>query len=123
MLVGDDGVAGLPVGAAFQPRGDVVGFQVLLALEKLGKEDFRVGLDGLLEVGVEFGEFGGVDVDGCFPGFAGEVVGGVAGDGEVEADTDGEEEVGVLEGEVGSARATRRRAPRTPAAPAASAAR
>ena len=36
-------------------------------------------------------------------GFAGEVLGGVAGDGEVETDAEGEEEVAVLEGEVGAA--------------------
>jgi len=52
---------------------------------------------------VEFLELGGVDVDGNFMGFAGEILRGIAGDGEIEPHTDGEKKVGVLEGEVGTA--------------------
>ena len=52
---------------------------------------------------MELAELGGVDVDGDLVGFAGEVVRGVAGDGQVETDAEGEEEVAVLQGEVGAA--------------------
>lgn len=103
VLGGDYWVAGFPVGAAGEPGVAVLRGDGGALAEELGEERFGVGADGLLDVGVELGELGGVDVDGDFVGFAGEVLGCVAGDGEVEADADGEEEVRVLEGKVGAA--------------------
>ncbi len=103
MLGSDDGVAGLPVDAAVVPGGVIVEADGVFLREEFGEEGAGVGADGLLEVGRELGELGGVDVYGDFVGLAGEVLRGVAGDGEVQADADGEEEVAVLQGEVGSA--------------------
>ncbi len=106
VLVGDDVVAGLPLGGALVPVGPaavVDAFEGLELAQEFVEEGAGVGDYGLLKVWVELLKLGGVDVDGDLVGFAGEVLRGVAGEGHVETRTEDEEEVAVLEGEVGSA--------------------
>ena len=103
VLVGHDGVARLPVGAAIEPRGSITRLELILVLEQFGQEGFGIGAYGLLQVGVELAELGGVDVDRNLVRLASEVLRGVAGDGEVEAHAEREQKIAVLQGEVGAA--------------------
>ncbi len=103
MLVGDDGVAGLPVGAAVQPCLVILRLELGFVLQQFGEEGLGIGADGLLQVRLQLGELGSVDVDGDLVRFAGQVVRSVAGDGKVEADAESEQEIAVLQREVGAA--------------------
>jgi hypothetical protein len=84
VLVGDDGVAGLPVGAAGEPCVDIARLELVLVLEEFGEEGVASAQTGCCRCGCELAELGGVDVDDDLVGFAREVMRSVAGDGHVE---------------------------------------
>ena len=74
------------------------------------KKRLRVRADGLLQVRVKLLQFGRVDIDRGLVRFAGKILRSVPGDCEIEADADGQQEVAVLQREIGSPCGDRSRA-------------
>ena len=77
--------------------------------QELRQEILCICMNWLLHVRMELFQFSFVDIHDCLVCPACQVLGGISRDGKIQAHSDGEEEIRVLEGEVRSARRHRAR--------------
>ena len=84
VFTGHDWVASLPAGATLIPFGAVSGADRCALVQKLDKKVPGIRADGLMQVRVQLGKLGGVDVDGDPIGFAREILRGITRDRKIE---------------------------------------
>ena len=101
-----DGIAAFPVGAAGEPRPAALWSGRLRERQKSVDERLGVGLDAHVETvhAIEFREFGRVHVDNDLTRAAAKFLGVVRGHDVVEARADRDQEICVLNREIGRAK-------------------
>ena len=104
MLCSNDRIAGLPVGAPVEPPLERTSLYPIALVQQLVDEGARIAANWLLQVGFQLAKFSRIHIDGNFVGFAGQILRCIAGNRKVQPHTDGQQEVRILQGEVGAAR-------------------
>src|SRR6202034_2602130 len=109
MLVCDHWIPILPIGATGIPGRMVPEPNRVCLTQKLHQESLRVGMNRLLQLGMELAQSRLVNIHTCFMCFASQVLRCVSSDREIQPYSDSKKQIGVLQGKVRAARRDRTR--------------